>query len=435
MLSKRTFITIFLTAAVCFAGFSQSQGNVVVLQTELKNISGNAELPVHIKNLIEENLQKYTNFTTVADEDAEQKIKEQQRRSESNAHSENDSIEIGKLVNAHYALFSSVQKTGNNYTLHINFTDLTTGVHKATITSRQYSKIEALYSHPGAVDDVTLELCGRLGINLTPTQKLVLQHGEDDLSVEQQLELEKKEQERFRQQMKEYDKQIAMLDTSAQTDAETQKKKLQAQNALAEQKLKAAQERERRLFEEQKKREADMLAEASRKEASIQRRNTMAEELANKTKSLRTAKVQNLNIMGRIELLEAKRKTFSEMQTELSNRKAEIDRESDNEFKTKKAEIEAQPWRAAELSDGKPTERAIEQRNKRIEEQRSKILAQADKEKAAVEKEVYATSDLLLEEIINEYKYLEKTTVTISSVKNEKDIQYSIGTFDGNTNS
>ena len=265
MLAKRTFAVILLSLALCLAGFSQTSGSVVVLQTELTNIQ-DSWLSNHLQNLIEENLQKYTDFTTVVDEAAERKVKEQQRRSESTAHSESDIIEIGKLVNAKYALFSYARELGNAYTLTIHFTDLTTGVQHASITSQPHGKLEELYVHPGAVDEVTLTLCERLGIVLTSAQKFVLQHGESDLTLEQQLEMERKEQERFRQQMKDLDKQITALNTSTDIDAETQQKKLEAQRALNEQKLKAAQEREKRLQEDQKKRQADMVVEDNRKD-------------------------------------------------------------------------------------------------------------------------------------------------------------------------
>ncbi|MBP3367282.1 MAG: cell envelope integrity protein TolA [Treponema sp.] len=433
MLSKRTFAVIFLAAAG-LAGFAQPAGNVVVLQTELQNISGNAWLPNHLQSLLEENVQKYTDFSTVVDEAAERKVKEQQRRSESTAHSESDIIEIGKLVNAKYALFSSARKAGSAYTLSIDFTDLTTGVHRVSITSKQYSKLEELYARPGAVDEVTLALCGRLDIALSAAERYVLQHGEADLSVSQQLELEKKEQERFSQQMKELDAQIAVFSMSVKADAETQKKKLEAQKALNAQKLKAAQERERRLLDEQKKRQADMVAEANRKEAAIKKRNSMIDEIERKVKDVRAAKVQGSGIMERIAFLEMKKKTFNELQAELSKRKEEIDSAADAEFKVKKAEVEARPWRAAELSGGKPTSDAAERRSREIETLLAKLRSQADKEKAAVEKEMQPASTSLLAEIVSDYQFLEKTTVTISSIKNEKDMQYSIGAFDGNTN-
>lgn len=434
MLSKRTFAVIFLAAAAGLAGFAQPAGNVVVLQTELQNISGNAWLPNHLQSLLEENVQKYTDFSTVVDEAAERKVKEQQRRSESTAHSESDIIEIGKLVNAQYALFSSARKAGSTYTLSIDFTDLTTGVHRASITSKQYSKLEELYARPGAVDEVTLALCGRLDIALSAAERYVLQHGEADLSVCQQLELEKKEQERFSQQMKELDAQIAVFSMSVKADAETQKKKLEAQKALNAQKLKAAQERERRLLDEQKKRQADMVAEANRKEAAIKKRNSMIDEIERKVKDVRAAKVQGSGIMERIAFLEMKKKTFNELQAELSKRKEEIDSAADAEFKVKKAEVEARPWRAAELANGKPTDAATERRSREIETLLAKLRSQADKEKSAVEKEMQPASTSLLAEIVSDYQFLEKTTVTISSIKNEKDMQYSIGAFDGNTN-
>lgn len=434
MLTKRTFTVIFLFVALCLAGFAQTSGSVVVLQTELQDISGIAWLPNHLQNLIEENLQKYTDFTTVVDESAERKVKQQQRRSESLAHSESDIIEIGKLVNAKYALFSFLRKTGSTYTLSIDFTDLTTGVHRASITSQQYSKLEDLYARPGAVDEVTLSLCSRLGIALSAAQKYVLQHGEHDLSVSQQLELEKKEQERFRQQIEDLDKQIAMLNTSAEADAETQQKKIAALRAMNEQKLKAAQEREKRLREDQKRRQADMVAEASRKEASIQRRNSLGAEIELKVKNLRAVKMQNANIMERIGFLGTKKKTFNELQEELVKRQKEIDASADKEFNAKKTEIEARPWRAAELANGIPSAAAVAYRKDEITSIWKNLKKQAEMEKSAVEKELKPTSDALLNEIIDDYRILENTTVTISSIRNEKDIQYSIGTFNGNEN-
>lgn len=434
MLAKRTFAVIFLSVAVCLAGFSQTNGSVVVLQTELTNIQ-DSWLSNHLQNLIEENLQKYTDFTTVVDEAAERKVKEQQRRSESTAHSESDIIEIGKLVNAKFALFSYARKLGNAYTLTIHFTDLTTGVLRATVTSKNYGKLEELYAHPGAVDEVTLKLCEQLKISLSTAQKYVLQHGEAELTVNQQIELERKEQERFRQQMKDLDNQIVALKTSAETDAETQQKKLEALRAMNEQKLKAAQEREKRLREDQKKRQADMAAEASRKEESIQRRNAMSAEIKSKVKNLRTAKIQNANIMERVAFLETRKKTFNELQEELAKRKGEIDRAADEEFNLKKNEIEARPWRAGELAEGKPTAAAKERRNGEIESIMKELKMQAEKEKFAVEKELQPTSRALLDEIIMDYRTLENITVTISSVRNEKDIQYSMGTFNGDKNS
>ncbi|MDE7291000.1 MAG: hypothetical protein K2N58_03040 [Treponemataceae bacterium] len=433
MLAKRTFAVILLSLALCLAGFSQTSGSVVVLQTELTNIQ-DSWLSNHLQNLIEENLQKYTDFTTVVDEAAERKVKEQQRRSESTAHSESDIIEIGKLVNAKYALFSYARKAGNAYTLTIHFTNLTTGVQRASITSRQYGKLEELYAHPGAVDEVTLALCERLGIILSTAQKYVLQHGEAELTINQQIELERKEQERFRQQMKDLDKQIIALKTSTEVDAETQQKKLEALRAMNEQKLKAAQEREKRLREDQKKRQADMVAEESRKKESIQRRNKMSAEIEIKVKNLRATKVQNANIMERIAFLETRKKTFNELQNELAKRKEEIDHAADEEFNLKKAEIEARPWRAAELADGEPTATAKERRNGEIESIMKKLKMQAEKEKFIVEKELQPTSRALLDEIITDYRNLENITVTISSIRNEKDVQYSIGTFNGDKN-
>lgn len=435
MLAKRKLISIIFMTAICLGISAQTNGNVVVLKTELENITGHTELQSVIQNLLIENLQKYTNFTTVIDENTERKVKEQQRRSESTSHSRTDIIEIGKLVNAKYALFSDIKKLEKTYIFSINFTDLTEGIHRVTTTSKQYKSLEELYAPTKAIDEVTLILCDRLGIKLSKAQRDALQYGETSLSSDQQLELQKREEERYIQNMKNIDAQLQELRASTQADAATQMKKLESQRALDEIKATAAKERAQRLIEDQKRQMEDQKAEAARQKESIQQRNKMSEDAAKKIDEIRGLKIQNSSILDRIAHLEAKKEAFNDLQNDLKIRKKEIDDNTDKEFNVKKTEIENRQWRAGELSNGNPTERAIEYRDSEIAEVRNKLEKQADSIKNEMEKELQRSTNGLLKEIIDEYTFFERTTITASSVRNEKDVQYSIGSYNADNDS
>ena len=69
----------------------------------------------------------------------------------------------------------------------------------------------------------------------------------------------------------------------------------------------------------------------------------LASAVERPVKEVRAAKVQGSGIMERIAFLEMKKKTFNELQAELSKRKEEIDSAADAEFKVKQAEVEARP--------------------------------------------------------------------------------------------
>lgn len=197
MHTKQTFALIFLAASLCLAGFAQSKQNVVVPPTDLQNIPGdeNAWLSSHLQDMIKENLRKYAGFTTLADQNAEQLVMEQQRRSESTAHSETDFIETGKLKNAKYAVFSYARKAGKRYTLSIDFTDLTTGEQQTITSQRDYRTIEELSSKTGAVSEVIFTLCDQLGITLSEKQKAEKAAEEERQKQAQKDEIERQKQE------------------------------------------------------------------------------------------------------------------------------------------------------------------------------------------------------------------------------------------------
>lgn len=72
--------------------------------------------------------------------------------------------------------------------------------------------IEALYKTvPNAVDKMTLTITEKLSINLTPTQKYILQYGDSNLTYEERKELNETYIEKFKEQIKNYDTLISNI--------------------------------------------------------------------------------------------------------------------------------------------------------------------------------------------------------------------------------
>lgn len=106
-----------------------------------------------------------------------------------------------------------------------DFTDLTTGVQKASATSKEYTQASSLYGSTGAVDEITLALAGKLGIKISDLNKNLLSTGSSSFSVDEQLELARQNEEQFRKLMADYDADLARLSASNDLSAVESKKK------------------------------------------------------------------------------------------------------------------------------------------------------------------------------------------------------------------
>ena len=205
---------------------------VVNFETVNLNTSETSWLPLQIQDKLKSNLQTYLGMKTVVDSKSESALKKLQAASESAARDEDTAIEVGKITTAKFALFTKVRKTGANYVVAVDFTDLTTGEQLASCMSKEYSKPEYLYGSTGAVDEVTVALAEKLQIQINDLNKNLLTNGTADFSVDQQLALAKQNEEQFQKMMADYDAQLAKLMTSNDIHAIQNKKRIEAEKAL-----------------------------------------------------------------------------------------------------------------------------------------------------------------------------------------------------------
>lgn len=210
------------------------KNSVQVVNQEVINLAGAeaAWLPGQIQDKLKSNLQEFLGMKTVVDSKSEAALKKLQAESESDARDESTAIELGKITTAKFALFTKLRKTGSGYVISVDFTDLTTGEQMASATSKEYSKAEYLYGSTGAIDELTLALGEKLGIQISDLNKNLLASGSSNFSVDDQLALAKQNEAQFQKMMNDYDAELSKLMTSNDINAIQNKNRIEAEKAL-----------------------------------------------------------------------------------------------------------------------------------------------------------------------------------------------------------
>ena len=420
--------TIFPQARNSFNG-----ARVSVLPPTVKNINEVA-LSDMVAKKIEGNFSMYTDFTLITSNVAE--IRKIQRQSEDLSFDESTAIEAGKLLSVQYVLSSDIAKIGSEYSFSCSFTNVTTGETKSFGPFNRKT-INELYSVSGsAVDEMTIKLCDNLGIPLTNSQKYVLTHGEADLSVSDQRKLNQEDMDNYKRQLEELDSQINALKLSSDYEV---KQRLEAERALAEEKLNAAKSKEQRLLEDERKRAEDEKQDAKRNEEQKKKRNDMEKEAEEKLRQLREKRMESATILQQLSMIESKKKALVEIREDVEALVEESNDALQKELDAEIQSIQDKPYRPAELdANGNLTEKARkirEGKQQKIEDEYNGNNKTKGKKKDAEEKIRSATIRQeydLYNEIISDYEKIKKTQ-TLTSASENADLRYSIGVYDGST--
>lgn len=418
--------TIFPQARNSFYG-----ARVSVLPPTVKNINEVA-LSDMVAKKIEGNFSMYTDFTLITSNVAE--IRKIQRQSEDLSFDESTAIEAGKLLSVQYVLSSDIAKIGSEYSFSCSFTNVTTGETKSFGPFNRKT-INELYSVSGsAVDEMTIKLCDNLGIPLTNSQKYVLTHGEADLSVSDQRKLNQEDMDNYKRQLEELTSQINALQFSSDFEV---KQRLEAERALAEEKLNAAKSKEQRLLEDERKRAEDEKEDAKRNEEQKKKRNKMEKEAEEKIRQLREKRMESATILQQLSMIESKKKALVEIREDVEALVEESNDALQKELDAEIQSIQDKPYRPAELdANGNLTEKARkirEGKQQKIEDEYNGNNKTKGKKKDAEEKIRSATIRQeydLYNEIISDYEKIKKTQ-TLTSASENADLRYSVGVYDG----
>lgn len=427
--------TILLVSAILLAGFIYAQNiekgvAVQVLTPETVNLpAGDAAwLPGQIQDKVKSNVQDYLELKTVVDSKAEAAVKKLQAEAEGSARDENTAIELGKLTTAKYALFTKIRKTASGYVVSTDFTDLTTGVQKASATSKEYTQASSLYGSTGAVDEITLALAGKLGIKISDLNKNLLSTGSSSFSVDEQLELARQNEEQFRKMMEDYDADLARLSTSNDLSAVESKKKIEAEKALLEEKQNAEKKRQEDLRAQKERADADAKLEAERSIALKTQRDKLAKEAAAKAAEVRKLKTEKQGVLGLISTLESKKKALVEIRQGVEARSVELHTQMKEDETEQTIKILEANWSSVEKKDGMPTEAAKQRRANKVFANNDALLAKFIADCESVKQSTMAQQNALLQSIDADYKKL-AVVKTVSSMGGELKVSY--GNYDG----
>ena len=299
---------------------------VQVVNQEFVNLapSETAWLPGQVQDKFKSNLQEYLGMKTVVDLTSEKALKKIQAQTQSIAYDESTSIEIGKITAAKFAVFVKIRKTGSGYTTSADFTDLTTGEQIASVTSKEYSKPEYLYGSTGAVDELTLKIAEKLNIRLSDLNKNLLASGSASFSIDDQLALARQNEAQFNKMMSEYDAELSKLMTSNDINAVQNKKRIEAEKALLQEKQNTEKKRQQELAAQKARAAEDEKLEAERSIALKTQRDQMAKDAAAKAAEVRRLKIEKQGVLGKINIIEAKKKALVEIRQNVENRSQEL---------------------------------------------------------------------------------------------------------------
>lgn len=425
---------IALTFAIFAFSFlyaqSQNRTAVQVLQPESINLSASESswLPGQIQDKLKSNIQDYLNMNTVVDSKSENAVKKLQAQAEDSGRDENTAIELGKLTTAKFALFSKIRKTAGGYIISVDYTDLTTGVQKASVSSQEYTQVSSLYGTTGAVDEITLKLAEKLGITLSNLNKNLLSTGSSNFSIDEQLELAKQNEAQFNKMMANYDADLARLSTSNDINAIQNKKKIEAEKALLQEKQNNEKKRQQELEAQKKRAESDKKLEAERSIALKTQRDSLAKQAAEKAEQVRKLKIENQGVLGLLTTLESKKAALVGIRQEVESRSVELHEQMKKDETNQALKILKANWTTVELKDGKPTDAAKQRRVNKVYANNDALLTKFYADCESVKQATMTQQNALLSDINADYATLSNIK-TVSSLGDELKVSY--GTFDG----
>lgn len=403
---------------------------VQVVSPILENITDSEKnwLGGQIQGKIKSNLQDYLGMKIVVDSKSESALKKIQSESESESHDEDTAIEIGKITTAKFALFSKIRKTNNGYSITAEFTDLTTGEQLANAITKEYIKSGYLYGSTGAVDELTILLADKLDINLTDEQKGALKNGAGSLTIDAQLALATQNEQQYKHLMNQYDEQLRELSVSTELNTEENKRKIEAEKAMLEEKQRTEEKWRVELENQKQKAITDEELESQRSIELKTRRDALAKQASIKAAEIRKLTIEKQGVLGEIGVIENKKKTLIEIRQSAEQRCNELHEQYTKNKAVAEEEIRNKPYTSVELENGKPSKSALQRRDNQISAANKTLYDKFIRDSESVKKTIEPQENALLAEIRADQKNLEKSR-TVSSLGEELKVTY--GNFSG----
>ena len=157
--------------------FTGNGGSTIRLAILAPEVQGNvpAYLPLYVQGLLNNNIRKFSAINLIDRQNLNRIIAEQNIAS-NGRFSDKDFVSIGRLTNAQYFLFGTIQRLpSNRYSLQLTVTEASTGVRKASFMKD--GTPAQLEENGTLLNEATADLLEQLGVQLTAAGKQALLAG------------------------------------------------------------------------------------------------------------------------------------------------------------------------------------------------------------------------------------------------------------------
>ncbi len=272
-------------------------------------------------------------------------------------------------------------------------------------------------------------MADKLGIKISDLNRNFLTSGSANFSVDDQLELARQNEVQFQKMMNQYDAELSKLMQSNDINAVQNKKRIEAEKVLLAEKQKAEQKRQEELKAQKARADEDAKLEAERSIALKTQRDQMAKDAAAKAAEVRKLKMEKQGVLGQINILESKKKALVEIRQSVESRSRELYDQLVKDRKSEEERIRNKSYSTVELgSDGKPTEQALERREKQVIKSYEDLTNKFFSDCESVKQSTMAQQNALLAEIRADQKALSAVR-TVSSMGEE--LKVSFGKYEG----
>lgn len=416
---KKKFIVCFCFLMSCFCLHANNIKSLEI-SVESSNLKKDevSWLGRFVADKLESNLAKYTDLVVVNTTNKDD-IYESQRRNE-------DAIEVGKLKNASHAIFLRITKAKSNYIISATVTNLTTRENIAKAISQPRRKSEDLYTgHGCAIDEITIQLCDGLNIDLGFRKKIIME-GEESLNDSEKSLLYNSDIELYNKKINNLKRELNSISSTSMEDA-AKKKALEASMAETEEKLKLAKVKKERSIIENQKKKRDEEKNRNRSNSQMEKINNKTEELNEILDELKKKKEEDISLLEAVNHIELKKSKYLEAKTKVTNDLAEMQNDIDEKIADKIKEIDKREFRNAEMVNGEPTAAALANREEEKQDAIDKIYAEDGKDMEKFSKDMKKIIVNVKKEIEQGYKNIKPKTIT--TLNDELDVAY--GAYDG----
>lgn len=422
-------IYIAFSADGYFIGDGAAGKRILMDSSTIENGKASDEwLAAKVKRDLIDDLVNYSNMDII-DSDEKATIRKLQKDSLSGIYSESDPIELGKTIQAKSYIRMVTTRKKNTYSFSATITNIETSRTEGSYKSPFYSESDFIAKAHG---EAAIQLLEALGVRLTAAGKRLLQYNTFNITESESREnLEAYEAELARLEKEQQELKTTRI---SQIDADALNTRIEVQKATLLQQQKNEEERLARLNEDAQRRLEEERLSKERDEKSQKKILELSNEIEAKATAIRQKKIDSLNCLQFIEVIEGEKQILSSNEVSICNNISEYNSEQDYACSKELKERESQKPRMSEVNaDGTLNDTGKRILDSDLEAIRIKYNRLKIENEAQLMQSAGKAQEQLRSKIISDLNKLKNQTFKANSLLNDG-IYFRVGSYDGSAN-